>query len=251
MTSPNIAVITGGGTGIGAAVAHTLAASNSVIVLVGRRQDRLDAMAGELKTSHPGITVHGRSVDLTDLDSVTTFIEWAHQELPHVNVVVNNAGAAQPPIEAGLTSIASAWEATWRANTLSSVLVTEGLKDLLARPGGRIIMIGSFAAELGTGSPAYASAKGALQAYAISLMRELGTEGITANVVAPGFTDGTELLAGRISPERRERLLTSISARRPGTPEEIASLVGYLASPLAGFINGELITANGGTYLSG
>lgn len=251
MTSPNIAVITGGGTGIGAAVAHTLAASNSVIVLVGRRQDRLDAMASELKTSYPGITVHGRSVDLTDLDSVTTFIEWAHQELPHVNVVVNNAGAAQPPIEAGLTSVASAWEATWRANTLSSVLVTEGLKDLLARPGGRIIMIGSFAAELGTGSPAYASAKGALQAYAISLMRELGAEGITANVVAPGFTDGTELLAGRISPERRERLLTSISARRPGTPEEIASLVGYLASPLAGFINGELITANGGTYLSG
>lgn len=251
MTHPHIAVITGGGTGIGAAVAHTLAASASVIVLVGRRQDRLDAMASELISKNPGLTVHGRSVDLTDIDSVTAFIEWAHQELPHVNVVVNNAGAAQPHIEQGIASVASAWETTWRANTLSSVLVTEGLKDLLARPGGRIILIGSFAAELGTGSPAYASAKGALQAYAISLMRELGPQGVTANVVAPGFTDGTELLAGRISPERRERLLTSISARRPGTPEEIASLVGYLASPLAGFINGELITANGGTYLSG
>ena len=251
MTHSRIAVVTGGGTGIGAAIAHTLAASCSVIVLVGRRQDRLDAMAGELTAEHPGVTVHGRSVDLADLDAVTTFIEWAHQELPYVNVVVNNAGSAQPRIEAGLTSVASAWETTWRANTLSSVLITEGLKDLLVRPGGRIIMIGSFAAELGTGSPAYASAKGALEAYTISLMRELGSEGITANVVAPGFTDGTELLAGRITPERRERLLTSISARRPGTPEEIASLVGYLASPLAGFINGELITANGGTYLSG
>lgn len=251
MSESRVAVITGGGTGIGAAIAHTLAESCSVIVLVGRRQDRLDAMASEITAQHPDVTVHGRSVDLADIDSVTTFIEWAHQELPQVNVVVNNAGSAQPRIEAGLTSVASAWESTWRANTLSSVLVTEGLKDLLARPGGRIIMIGSFAAELGTGSPAYASAKGALEAYTISLMRELGSEGITANVVAPGFTDGTELLAGRITPERRERLLTSISARRPGTPEEIASLVGYLASPLAGFINGELITANGGTYLSG
>lgn len=251
MTRSRIAVVTGGGTGIGAAIAHTLAASASVIVLVGRRQDRLDAMASEITADHPGVTVHGRSVDLADIADVTTFIDWAHQELPQVDVVVNNAGSAQPRIEAGLASVASAWESTWRANTLSSVLVTEGLKDLLARPGGRIIMIGSFAAELGTGSPAYASAKGALQAYAISLMRELGSQGITANVVAPGFTDGTELLAGRISPERRERLLTSISARRPGTPEEIASLVGYLASPLAGFINGELITANGGTYLSG
>ena len=79
MTLPNTAVITGGGTGIGAAVAHTLAASCSVIVLVGRRQDRLDAMASELKASHPGVTVHGRSVDLTDIDSLTAFIEWAHQ----------------------------------------------------------------------------------------------------------------------------------------------------------------------------
>jgi len=251
MTHSRIAVVTGGGTGIGAAIAHTLAASCSVIVLVGRRQDRLDAMASEIMAAHPGVTVHGRSVDLADVDAVTAFIHWAHAELPQVDVVVNNAGSAQPRIESGLASVASAWESTWRANTLSSVLVTEGLKDLLARPGGRIIMIGSFAAELGTGSPAYASAKGALEAYAISLMRELGPEGITANVVAPGFTDGTELLAGRISPERRERLLTSIAARRPGTPEEMASLVGYLASPQAGFINGQLITANGGTYLSG
>lgn len=251
MTDSRIAVITGGGTGIGAAVAHSLAHSCSQVVLVGRRQDRLDAMASGLTDAHPGVTVHGRSVDLSDLDSVKAFIDWAHQELPMVDILVNNAGSAQPRIEAGLASVASAWESTWRANTLSSVLVTEGLKDLLTRPGGRIIMIGSFAAELGTGSPAYASAKGALQGYTISLMRELGSDGITANVVAPGFTDGTELLAGRISPERRERLLTSISARRPGTPAEIASLVDYLASPQAGFVNGQLITANGGTYLSG
>ena len=61
----------------------------------------------------------------------------------------------------------------------------------------------------------------------------------------------TELLAGRITPERRERLLASISARRPGTPVEIASVVAYLASPAAGFVNGQVVTANGGTYLSG
>jgi 3-oxoacyl-[acyl-carrier protein] reductase len=251
MNESRIAVVTGGGTGIGAAVAHSLAQSCSAIVLVGRRQDRIDAVASELMAEHPGVTAQGRSVDLTDLDSVSAFIDWAHQKLPQVDVVVNNAGSPQPRIDSGLASVASAWESSWRANTLSAVLVTEGLKDLLARPGGRIILIGSFAAELGTGSPAYASAKGALQAYAVSLMRELGSEGITANVVAPGFTDGTEMLVGRITPERRERLLTSISARRPGTPEEIASLVGYLASPQAGFVNGQLITANGGTYLSG
>jgi 3-oxoacyl-[acyl-carrier protein] reductase len=219
--------------------------------LVGRRQDRIDGVASELKAANPGLSTLAQSVDLVDRDSINAFIEWAHQTLPHVDILVNNAGSPQPKIDGGLTSVADVWESTWRANTLSAVLVTEGLKDLLSRPGGRIIMVGSFAAQLGTGSPAYASAKGALETYSVSLMRELGSEGITSNVVAPGFTDGTELLEGRITPERRERLLASISARRPGTPAEIAGLINYLASPEAGFVNGQVVTANGGTYLSG
>ena len=85
----------------------------------------------------------------------------------------------------------------------------------------------------------------------MTLTRELGPDGITSNVVAPGYTIGTELLAGRITPERHERLLAGNASRRPGTPEEIASTVAYLASPLAGFVNGQVITANGGTYLPG
>ncbi|MCX6433688.1 MAG: SDR family oxidoreductase, partial [Actinobacteria bacterium] len=85
----------------------------------------------------------------------------------------------------------------------------------------------------------------------VVLDRELGADGITSNVVAPGYTIGTELLAGRITPDRHERLISGNSSRRPGTPEEIASTVAYLASPLAGYVNGQVITANGGTYLPG
>ncbi len=251
MMKSRTAIVTGGGSGIGAAVAHKLAPSCSQIVLVGRRQERLDGVASELKAANPGLSTLSQSIDLTNLDLVHNFIDWAHQTLPSVDILVNNAGSPQPKIGVGLESVAQVWESTWRANALSAVLVTEGLKDLLSRPGGRIVMVGSFAAQLGTGSPAYASAKGALETYSTSLMRELGSEGITSNVVAPGFTDGTELLAGRITPERRERLLSSISAGRPGTPTEIAGLVAYIASPEAGFVNGQVITANGGTYLPG
>jgi len=251
MSDTRVAVVTGGGTGIGASVAHALAPSCSEIVLVGRRLDRLEVVAAEIKDANPAINTHTQSADLADFESTKKFIDWAHQVLPKVDVLVNNAGSPQPKTDGSLAEVAQAWESTWRANTLSAVLVTEGLKDLMSRPGGRIIIVGSFAAQLGTGSPAYASAKGALETYSVSLMRELGSEGITANVVAPGFTDGTELLTGRITPERRERLLASISARRPGTPDEIAGLVNYLASPEAGFVNGQVITANGGTYLSG
>jgi 3-oxoacyl-[acyl-carrier protein] reductase len=251
MTDHRVAVITGGGTGIGAACAVALADTCTHLVLAGRRTDRLESVTEGLMVSHPAVRVSWRSVDVTDVAAVDAFCTELASEHPRVDVLVNNAGSPQPRIEGGLTDVAAAWESTWRANTLSAVLVTEGLKGLLARPGGRIVMIGSFAAQLGTGSPAYASAKGAMETYTVTLMRELGADGITANVVAPGYTQGTELLAGRISPERHERLLSGNASRRPGTPQEIASLVAYLASPLAGFVNGQVITANGGTYLPG
>ena len=147
--------------------------------------------------------------------------------------------------------MADTWAATYLANTISAVLLIESLAPLLPRPGGRIVIIGSAAARSGNGSPAYAAAKGALQTYAISLMRTLGPAGVTANVVAPGFTDGTELVAGRISPERRERLLRGIATGRPAEAAEIAHIVASLAAPEASFINGETVTVDGGPVVSG
>lgn len=243
-----IAVITGAGTGIGAACAQALAAHCSRLVLLGRRREKLDEVAASLRSD--AVSVDTRSVDVSDVGAVTAFVEWITGTADAVDVLVNNAGSPQPTITGGLADVASAWESTWRANTLSVVLMTEGLKPLLRRPGGRIVTIGSFAAEMGTGSPAYASAKGALETYSVTLMRELGREGITSNVVSPGYTQGTELLEGRMTPERHDRLVAGIAAGRAGRPEEIAAAVAYLASPLAGFVNGRVLTANGGTYLS-
>jgi len=251
MEQARVAVVTGAGTGIGAACARALAGPCDRLVLLGRRTAPLEEVAAGITASQPGVVVDVRSVDVSDVAAVAAFADWCRDELPGVAVLVNNAGSPQPRITGGLDDVAAAWESTWRANTLSVVLMTEALKDLVARPGGRIITIGSFAAALGTGSPAYASAKAALQTYTVTLARDLGPEGITANVVAPGYTDGTELLAGRITPERHERLVSATASRRAGTPEEIASLVAYLASPLAGYVNGQTIIANGGTYLPG
>ncbi len=248
MTDSRTAVISGGGTGIGAATAVALAATCTRLILVGRRPDRLAEVAASLATSHPSVQVDCRSVDLTDVASVEEFADWASES--SIDILVSNAGSPQPRIEGGLASVASVWESTWRGNTLSAVLLIEALKASMARPGGRIIIVGSAASAFGTGSPAYAAAKGALDAYVITLMRELGSEGITANVVAPSYTAGTELLEGRISPERHERLIAGIAAGRPATPEEIASVIEFLASPGAAFVNGQFILANGGAYLS-
>ena len=244
--SHRTAVISGAGTGIGAACAQALSTSCDRLVLVGRRVDRLQEVAATLNGD-----VHVRSCDLTDPMAVQELADWARSDLGTVDVIVSNAGSPQPPLGATLQSMADTWAATYLANTISAVLLIESLAPLLPRPGGRIVIIGSAAARSGNGSPAYAAAKGALQTYAISLMRTLGPAGITANVVAPGFTDGTELVAGRISPERRERLLRGIATGRPAEAAEIAHIVASLAAPEASFINGETVTVDGGPVVSG
>jgi len=242
------AVISGAGTGIGAACAQALSASCDRLVLVGRRLEKLQEVAATV----PGdVHVHVRSCDLSDPQSVQELADWARAELGTVDIIVSNAGSVQPPLGDSLQTMADAWASTYLANTISAVLLIESFAPLLPRPGGRIVIIGSAAARSGNGSPAYAAAKGALQTYAISLMRSLGPDGITANVVAPGYTDGTELVAGRISPERKERLLRGIATGRPAQAAEIAHIVASLAAPEASFINGETVTVDGGPVVAG
>lgn len=150
--------------------------------------------------------------------------------------------------------LADAWIATYRVNTVGAVLVTTALESMLPRPGGRVVLVGSSAARTGgasparTGgaSPAYVAAKAALEGYARSTAARLGPVGITVNVIAPGFTDGTELLAGRMSDERRARLLATITLGRAAEPDEIAGTITFLASSDAGYLTGEVVPVDGG-----
>ena len=117
-----------------------------------------------------------------------------------------------------LPELAAAWMESYRKNVVTAVLLTSALLPMVRRPGGRVIIVGSRVAITGGASPSYVAAKAALNGWVLSLARQLGPEGITANVVAPGYTAGTELLTGRMPAERHDRIVVGIAAGRPAQP---------------------------------
>ena len=114
-------------------------------------------------------------------------------------------------------------------------------------PGGRVILIGSKSARAGNASPAYGAAKAALTGYLAAAAARLGARGITVNLVAPGYIENTELTQGRMPPDRRSRIVSSVTLGRAGQPEEVAAVVAFLATPDAGYVTGQELMVDGGS----
>ncbi|WP_331744611.1 SDR family oxidoreductase (plasmid) [Streptomyces sp. NBC_01136] len=239
-TTKRSVVITGGGTGIGAATAELFAKTGHDVTITGRRSDVLATTAKRLGVTHAAFDAADPAAVQTALDQLPTTID----------VLVNNAGGntdrRRPPVAAGdLAGVADAWRANFEANVLTTVLVTEALKPRLA-DGARIVTVGSVAAKQGSGS--YGAAKAALEAWNVETARTLGSRGITANVVAPGVTLDTEFFAGTVSEEWVAARVSAAFNRRPGTPNEIAEAIFFLGRPDSGHLTGQVIHVNGGAY---
>jgi 3-oxoacyl-[acyl-carrier protein] reductase len=237
------AVVSGGGTGIGRAIAARLAADGAEVVIVGRRAEVLAAAAEEINGGVGAPRVITATADLTSPDEVQRLAAT----LPDaVDVVVNNAGGNFGNSGNGdLAGMAAAWVADVRGNVLPAVLLTEALLPRLTRPGGRIVTITSIAALRGPGS--YGGAKAALHAWSLGLAQTLAPEGITVNVVAPGFVPATEFWTDRLTEDVMASRLAQIPMGRPGTPAEVAAAVAHLVAPDAGWTTGQILQVNGGT----
>ena len=273
-------VITGGDTGLGLACAHRLLTDEVSMVLVGRRGEVLERARGQLLSGHEGADaavaasgaaaggedessgaaegaegetsgaeIHTAVADLTDPDAVQGLAD----ELcggPSIDVLVLNAGG-NAGVGAGedLHAVARAWREDFEGNVLTAVLLERALRGHLSRPGARVVAMSSIAGLRGSGS--YGGAKAALNAWVWSTATALAAEGITVNAVAPGFVPETDFWQPRLEadPSLWESRVAPIPAGRPGTAEEVAEAVAYLASPTAGWTTGQILQVNGGTLL--
>ncbi len=236
-----LAVVTGGGTGIGRATAGMLAGEGYDVIIVGRRADVLaDAVQwiGPQATAVPA--------DVSDPAQIRTVAEAVGNRA--LDVLVNNAGAYVSGDDSSLDEVAGRWRASFDSNVLTAVLMTTALLPSLRRPGGRIILTSSIAAQRGGGGP-YSAAKAALHGYALDLATQLGEAGITANVIAPGYVADSEFFTGRMTPEGHQRRIDATLVKRAGEPSDIAEAVRWLVGPGGGFVTGQIINVNGGSVL--
>lgn len=237
-------VVTGGGTGIGRSVAARFVASGDRVTIVGRRREVLRAAVEELGRAGGGPEVTPLVCDLADPDGV----EAALGALPdRIDVLVNNAGSRELATGAGPHAMLARWRGDFERNVLTAVLITDAVRDRLAPDGGRVITVTSIAALSGGGS--YGASKAALHAWNHSLAAQLGPQGITVNVVAPGTVAGTEFFGARLNEAELTRRAGHTLVGRVGHPSDVAAAVLFLASPDAGFITGEILNCNGGELL--
>lgn len=248
----DVALIVGGGSGIGAASAHALATEGWTVAVADLREDAARAVADSL----PGEGHRAYIADASQEASLITLFDAVERDLGALRGLVVAAGTpgyidgVRPTIR---SMPVEAWDAVMALNTRGPMIcIREMLKrrEAAPLPDGRIVLIGSMAAQtLAINSPAsYVASKGAMMALARVAAGEASQFGVTVNVVAPGAID-TPMLRGVMPKERDEGYFGTTVAGRAGTAEEIAAAVAFLASKKSSYINGACIDVNGGLLM--
>ena len=238
-----IALVTGASRGIGAAIADTLAAQGATVIGTATTDGGAHAI-GERLASVGG---HGRTLDVTDGGAIEALVDAIAKEFGPVSVLVNNAGITRDNLLMRMKD--EEWSSILDTN-LGSVYRTSKavMRGMMKARKGRIVNIASVVGVTGNpGQTNYAAAKAGIIAFSKSLAKEIGSRGITVNVVAPGFID-TDMT--RALPENaREALVGQIALGRLGAAQDIADAVAFLAGPGAGYVTGETLHVNGGMYM--
>lgn len=238
-----VAIVTGASRGIGAAIADMLAEAGAKVAGTATTQGGAEAISERL-----GGDNRGYALDVNDREGATSLVKQVTAELGTPTILVNNAGITRDQILMRMKD--DDWDTIMDTNLRSVFRLSKAcLRGMMKARQGRIISIASVVGSMGNaGQSNYAAAKAGMMGFSKSLAREIGSRGITVNVVAPGFID-TDMTRA-LDDQQRESLVSDIPLQRLGEPEDIAATVVFLASQQGGYITGQTIHVNGGMFMA-
>ena len=237
-----IARVTGASRGIGKATAAYLQAMGGKVYGTATSNSGADAISEQLGD---GL---GLVLDVTDPDAVAAVVERIKSDAGAITVLVNNAAITRDQLLMRLKD--DDWDAVIATNLTGAMRMTRAcLRGMLKARAGRIINVSSVVGYAGNpGQANYCATKAGLAGFSRAIAHEVGSRGITSNVVAPGFID-TDMTRA-LDDQQRERLTGTIPLGRLGEPQDVAACIGFLASPASGYVSGQTLHVNGGMYMT-
>ena len=239
-----VVLVTGASRGIGKAIANTLAKAGAVVVGTATSQNGADAISAYLAD----FGGNGQVLNVADQDSIDALLDRMKDSVGLPTVLVNNAGITNDKLLMRMN--ADDWDQVINTNLSSIYKMSKAcIRGMMKAKTGRIINIGSVIGSMGNpGQSNYAAAKAGMIGFSKSLAREVGSRGITVNVVAPGYiqTDMTD----ELDESQKASLMEQVALKRLGTTQDIANAVLFLASDSGAYITGETLHVNGGMYMA-
>lgn len=241
-----ITLVTGASRGIGRSIAETLGKAGATVIGTATSEKGATAISEYFKEA--GINGVGKMLNVTDSDSINSVLKEINTEFGAITILVNNAGITRDNLMLRMKE--EEWSDIMTTNLTSVFRLSKAcLKGMMKARHGRIISISSVVGATGNAGQAnYAAAKAGVVGFSKSLAQEIGSRGITVNVVAPGFIDTD--MTRELPLEQRQKLMSNIPLGKLGESEDIANAVLFLASDMGSYISGETLHVNGGMYMS-
>ena len=238
-----IALVTGASRGIGAAIADTLAAQGARVIGTATSEAGAQAISARL-AAHDGA---GRVLDVNDAAAVEALLADIGKEFGTLSILVNNAGITRDNLLMRMKD--EDWQAIIDTNLTSVYRTSKAvMRGMMKARHGRIVNIASVIGVTGNAGQAnYAAAKAGIIGFSKSLAKEIGSRGVTVNVVAPGFIETD--MPRDLPEDARQAMLGQIALGRLGAPQDVANAVLFLVSPAAAYVTGETLHVNGGMYM--